>query len=132
MFRETHMYGLAEEPNNPHDSNAIMVVRTDQDGRHVGYLGSEFARHAKSILQHGNLISVSYDSKKSNEYRRVFHLEYESPALVAERHRVAILEQQLAEYIQSQREPSSLASPKKKRKSVTFCPNSPQIISVDI
>lgn len=128
-FHETHAYGLVEEPNNPHDSNAIMVVRTDQDGRHVGYLGTEFTRHAKSILQHGNLISISYDPEKSNQYRRVLHLEYESQALLAERRRVHILEKQLADYIQSQREPSSLSSPRKKRKYVTFSSEPPTVIN---
>lgn len=126
-FSEAHVYGLKVEPDNPHDPYAIKVVRTDQDDRHVGYLGSEFARHVKSILEHGTLFSVTYSAEKSNAYRRILHLQYESPALVAERLRVATLERQLAEYIQSGKEPSSVASPKRKR-NVTFSNQPPEVV----
>ena len=127
-FSEAHVYGLVAEPDNPHDPHAIKVVCTNQDDRHVGYLGSEFARHVKPILEHGNLISITYSAKKSNAYRHILHLEYESPALVAERLRVATLERQLAESIRFSKEPSSVASPKRKRRRVTFSNRPPEII----
>ena len=119
-FSEDHEYGFIEEPTNPHDSDAIMVVRKDQEDRHVGYVGREFAKHVKPILQHGNLISVKYDPEKSNAYRRILHLNYESPALCEERRLANTLRRQLVSSIETDTAPLSISSPKKRRKSVTF------------
>lgn len=49
---------LIEEPDNPHDPNAVKVVI---DGRHVGYIKSGSCSHVKKLLHSGNVISISAD-----------------------------------------------------------------------
>lgn len=47
---------LIEEPDNPHDPNAIKVVI---DGIHVGYIKSGSCAHIKKLLHTGSIISMS-------------------------------------------------------------------------
>ena len=88
-------YGFVEEPTNPHDPNAVMVVRTDQENRHVGYVAKEFTRDVKNILQQCELLSIVYESDYSNSFRRVLRLRYVSPALLKERALVGRLKETL-------------------------------------
>ncbi len=47
---------LVEEPDNPHDPNAIKVI---VDGIHVGYIKSGSCAHIKKLLHTGSIISMS-------------------------------------------------------------------------
>lgn len=47
---------LVEEPDNPHDSNAIKVI---VDGIHVGYIKSGSCTHIKNLLHSDSIISIS-------------------------------------------------------------------------
>lgn len=47
---------LIEEPDNPHDPNAIKVV---VDGIHVGYIKSGSCAHIKKLLHTGSIISIN-------------------------------------------------------------------------
>ena len=73
-FSEDHMYSFVAEPDNRYDPNAIMVVRRDQDGRHVGYLAREFAQHIGPILH--VIQSITFDAENSNTYKKVFHVHF--------------------------------------------------------
>ena len=113
-------YGLIPEPNNPHDPNAIKVVRKDHDDKHLGYIAREFAPGVLHILEQGQLLSVNYASANSNSYRRVLHLHFISPALVHERNTVKRLTEELQTLLVSGEHPQFVSSLRKKRKSVSF------------
>lgn len=49
---------LIEEPDNPHDSNAIKVVI---DGVHVGYIKQGSCAHIKKLLHSDSIVSISAD-----------------------------------------------------------------------
>lgn len=116
---ERAVYALLAEPGNPHDPNAIKVVRADQENRHLGYVAREFAPDVARILDKGQLLSVRYTAAQSNAYRRVLHLDYISPALVQERATVERLTRELHALLATGEAPASVPSPRK-RKRVSF------------
>jgi len=119
---ETAVYSFLPEPNNPHDPNAIKVVRVDQENRHLGYVAREFAPGVARILDDGQLVSVRYTATQSNTYRRVLHLEYISPALVQERATVDRLTRELRSLLAAGEAPAFTPSPqkRKRKKRVSF------------
>lgn len=54
--RTTKTAELVEEPNNPHDKNAVMVI---VDGEKIGYIGADENLHVKSILKSKTVKSIS-------------------------------------------------------------------------
>lgn len=54
--RTTKAAELVEEPNNPHDKNAVMVI---VDGEKIGYIGADENLHVKSILKSKTVKSIS-------------------------------------------------------------------------
>ena len=54
--RTTKTAELVEEPNNPHDKNAVMVI---VDGEKIGYIGADANLHVKSILKSKTVKSIS-------------------------------------------------------------------------
>ena len=54
--RTTKTAELVEEPNNPHDKNAVMVI---VDGEKIGYIGADENLHVKSILKSKTIKSIS-------------------------------------------------------------------------
>jgi len=54
--RTTKTAELVEEPNNPHDENAVMVI---VDGEKIGYIGADEALHVKEIMRQHCLKSVT-------------------------------------------------------------------------
>lgn len=54
--RTTKTAELVEEPNNPHDKNAVMVV---VDGEKIGYIGADENLHVKNILKSKTVKSIS-------------------------------------------------------------------------
>lgn len=49
---------LVEEPDNPHDANAIKVII---DGVHVGYIKSGSCSRVKNLLRSGKVVSIDAD-----------------------------------------------------------------------
>ena len=47
---------LVEEPDNPHDSNAIKVI---VDGTHIGYIKSGSCSRVRNLLKSGNVLDIS-------------------------------------------------------------------------
>ncbi len=47
---------LIEEPDNPHDKNAIKVLI---DGVHVGYVKKGSCSHIKNLMKSGNIANIS-------------------------------------------------------------------------
>lgn len=47
---------LTEEPDNPHDPNAVKVL---VDGFHVGYIKKGSCTHIKKLLHSGNVVKIS-------------------------------------------------------------------------
>lgn len=47
---------LIEEPDNPHDKNAIKVLI---DGVHVGYIKKGSCSHIKNLMKSGNIAKIS-------------------------------------------------------------------------
>lgn len=54
--RTTKTAELVEEPNNPHDKNAVMVM---VDGEKVGYIGADENLHVKDILKNKTVKNIS-------------------------------------------------------------------------
>lgn len=113
-------YGFVPEPTNSHDPNAIKVIRTDHEDRHLGYVAKEFAPEVLDILEHGELLSVNHAPNHSNSYRQVLHIDFISPALQKERNTVARLTRELHDALHSGTQPQFVPSPQKKRKRVSF------------
>ncbi|MBC83343.1 MAG: hypothetical protein CL454_00615 [Acidimicrobiaceae bacterium] len=112
-------YGFVPEPTNPHDPNAVKVVRTDHEDRHLGYVAREFAPGVLDILQRGELLSVDHVSEHSNSYRQVLRVDFVSPALQRERDNVKRLTKELYDAL-SGKPPPFVPSPIRKRKRVSF------------
>ena len=80
IFSEDHVYAFIPENNNPHDENAVLVVRADQDNRPVGHIAREFAPHLRRIMTAGELHTIRYDKSTSSTFKKTFQIEYVSPA----------------------------------------------------
>jgi len=112
---ESAMYAFLPEPTNPHDPNAIKVVRVDQENRHLGYVAREFTPDVTRILDKGQLLSVRYTAAQSNAHRRVLHLDYISPVLAQERATVERLTRELHALLATGEAPAFVPSQKRKR-----------------
>ena len=80
LFDERHQYAFLPDENNPHDENAVLVVRADQENRPVGHIAREFAPHIRRILNEGELHTIRFDRSTSNTFKKTFQIEYTSPA----------------------------------------------------
>ena len=81
IFSEDHSYGFVPENDNPHDSNAVLVVRRDQENRPVGHIAREFAPHIRRIMTEGDLCTIRYDKSTSSTFKKTFQIEYVSPVV---------------------------------------------------
>lgn len=81
IFSEDHVYGFVPENDNPHDNNAVLVVRRDQENRPVGHIAREFAPHIRRIMTEGDLCTIRYDKSTSSTFKKTFQIEYVSPAV---------------------------------------------------
>ena len=73
---------LVEEPENPHDPNAIKVI---VDGAHIGYIKAGSCAHVKKLLQSGTVSDISaeiyggkYKILSSNDSGDTYTLEKDS------------------------------------------------------
>lgn len=80
IFSDDHVYAFVPENDNPHDENAVLVVRGDQDNRPVGHIAREFAPHLRRIMTDGELHTIRYDKSTSSTFKKTFQIEYVSPA----------------------------------------------------
>lgn len=58
---------LLEEPDNPHDPNAIKVV---VDGVHIGYIKKGSCSHVKKLLHSGKIVDIDIEIQ-GGKYKRV-------------------------------------------------------------